>query len=168
LEEEIEGVITLSELQLKPSYIQKIKGQKAEKKLQEESRTVVKTISMEELAMEMDDHQETAVFTIQKSDFDFLDQTEELPGFDSLTEKREYKRKKALMKRTTRIYAPKTKENLNNTFRSSVTRRRLQLYNQQINRPMVQRNLSKCPHCAADQPEAQAQYCFFCGKGLLE
>lgn len=164
---EIEGCIQLSKLQLDEKFLSQFEEAESGKVKSEEPKTVIKTYTMEEMVSETAGSEQTAVFTINRSDYNFLQEVEKTPEFDNLAKKREYKRKKNLIKRTKRIRPPETKENLNDSLRSSVTRLRLQVYDQQVNRPVKNKALNKCPHCNADQPETHAQFCFFCGKSMI-
>ncbi len=166
---EIEGLIQLSKLQLDPEFLQKFEHiDKKKQKTSIESQKIVKTFSIDEIAAQSDLSEQTKIFTIKQSDYDFLMEKEDAQEFNTLAEKRSYKRKKNLIKRSKKVRPPETNENLNDGLRSSVTRLRLQVYDQQVNRPLFNKNLRKCPHCNADQPEDQAYFCFFCGKSMNE
>ncbi|MHA1601680.1 MAG: hypothetical protein ACTSUI_01600, partial [Promethearchaeota archaeon] len=159
--DEITGLITLSELQFTPEEILKKSG--AKKSVSEKAETVINTFSMEEISAQTPASEQTAIFKITKNDLALFDENESVPQFNSMEEKRDFKRKRSMLKRTRRIKPPKVEENLNNSLRSSVTRRRLQIYNRQVNARTEKKMIHKCPECGAEQIDKNPLYCYLCG-----
>ena len=161
---EIENLIKLCHLQFDPTEKDKKQKRKKEKQKKVEVKTTfVKSES--EIFEDMDSD------TIAKpTSITFMipaveeDETEILPEFKSMKEKREYKRKIIKRKRARIHKPPVIKQNLNNQARSSMVRKQLQRYSQQVNRPVKRTNTDRCEDCGAKQPTNEEKFCFFCGK----
>ena len=160
--DEIDDLVKLCHLQFDPTEKdKKRKKRKAKQQKVAETTTILKDEEeiLDETSFMASATPATITFMIPA-----MAEEEIMPEFSSMKEKREFKRKIILRKRARVHKPPKTTENLNNQVRSSQARRQLQLYSQQINRPVKRSNIDSCESCGAKQPTNEEKFCFFCGK----